>query len=566
MRDFYVDQDHRRHLLSKIEREGYLRGDTLNIKTLKNVEKTVILSANMITYKGNPSYFVSLMDITDMITAQTALQQSEQQYRALNELIPDALVLQIDGKVALVNESAISTFRVNSISDLVGLSSINLVAPDERPRLQEFRKKVLKSGKPEQIQTRYQRMDGDIFHVEMHSQAMIWNGRQGTLNFIRDVTARHIYERELLRREREMALAQTIGRFGHWRVDLQKQEVYWSKELFNIYMRPISEKPISPKEAATLIFPDDLPKVQEDYFDLIKTGQSKILPLRVIRSDGAIRHVETSMQPELDSKGVVQSIFGVTQDITERKELEERLRQSQKMEAVGQLTGGVAHDFNNLLAVIQGNAELLQEMLDPQDEKLKARTEVILEAAERGADLTKSMLAFGRTQALNPATINLNDNVAKMLKVLDRTIEKNIHICLDTDPALWDCFADPGQVENAILNLTINSRDAMPNGGQLTLKTNNVTLAGDELKKADNQPEGDYVRLSVTDTGQGIDSEKLEHVFEPFFTTKEVGKGTGLGLSMVYGFIKQSNGHIDIQSVVGEGTSVDIYLPKHTLN
>ena len=232
------------------------------------------------------------------------------------------------------------------------------------------------------------------------------------------------------------------------------------------------------------------------------------------------------------------------------------------MEAVGQLTGGIAHDFNNLLAVIQGNAELMEEMLSPDDVDKRARLQVILSATERGADLTNSMLAFGRTQALKPTTINLNDNVQKMLKVLDRTIEENISIKLETNPNLWNCFADAGQVENAILNLTLNSRDAMPNGGSIIFKTDNVQLSGSEFDDTENHLQGDFIILSIQDTGTGIDVDKLEHVFEPFFTTKEVGKGTGLGLSMVYGFIKQSNGHIDITSAIGEGTSVNIYLPR----
>ncbi len=562
VRDLYVNQEHRHALMSRLEEDGYLREDTLKVKTFNGTEKTVILSANTITYKGNPSYFVSIMDISNMISAQEALEQSEQQYKALNELIPDALVLQVDGEIALVNESAVSTFRVSSTEELIGSSSIDLVAPHEREKMLEFREKVLISGKPEQINTQYQRRDGDIFHVELFGQCINWNGRQGTLNFIRDITTRLEYERELVRKEREMSLAQSIGKFGHWRANLEKQEVQWSQELYNIHGEPFSEEPITAEKASSFVIKEDLPPIYEAFNQLSATGQSQKISMRITRGDNEIRFLESAMHPEFDAIGNVQSVFGVTQDLTERRELEERLRQSQKMEAVGQLTGGIAHDFNNLLAVIQGNAELMAEMLSSDDEDKRARIDVILSATQRGADLTKSMLAFGRTQALNPSVINLNDNVQNMLKVLDRTIEENISITLDTDENLWDCFADPSQVENAVLNLTLNSRDAMPKGGEIILQTKNVRLTGKEFRQSEQKLEGEYVSLSITDTGSGIANDKLEHVFEPFFTTKEVGKGTGLGLSMVYGFISQSNGHIDIKSTVGKGTSVSIYLPK----
>lgn len=564
VRDFYVVREHRHMLIAKLEQDGFLRDDTLQIKTIQGVQKTTILSANTINYKGEPSYFVSLIDITQMIEIQKALEVSERQNRALNDLTPDALILQVDGKVVFANQSAIRTFKANSLDDLIGFPSIELIAPQQRDHLMAFRDKVLTSGKPESLKTRYQRFNGDIFHVELYAQSVIWNGQEGTLNFIRDITERQEYEHQILQSEREMGLAQTIGKFGHWRIDLNKQEVHWSKELFHIHGRPYSDTHLSPQQASSYIFPEDVSCVLQALTELSKTGQSQTIPMRITRNDGVVRYLESSMHPELDAIGNVHSVFGVTQDVTERTELEERLRQSQKMEAVGQLTGGIAHDFNNLLAVIQGNAELMEEMLSADEEDKRARLQVILRATDRGADLTSSMLAFGRTQALKPTIIDLNDNVQNMLNVLDRTIEEDISIELKMNPDLWQCFADASQVENAILNLTLNSRDAMPNGGSITLKTDNVHLTGSEFNEAENRLQGDFIILSIEDTGTGIAADKLEHVFEPFYTTKEVGKGTGLGLSMVYGFIKQSNGHIDITSTLGKGTSVNIYLPRST--
>jgi signal transduction histidine kinase len=241
-------------------------------------------------------------------------------------------------------------------------------------------------------------------------------------------------------------------------------------------------------------------------------------------------------------------------------ELNARLQQSQRMEAIGQLTGGIAHDFNNLLTVVSGNAEMLIEdnAGDPAQRQL---AQMIAAAAQRGAALTQRLLAFARKQALDPKAVNLNQLVAGLDPMLRRTLGEHIQIKVIPAQGLWPALVDQGQLENAVLNLCLNSRDAMPDGGRLTLETANVQF--DEAYAAhtgDLQP-GPYVMLAVSDTGQGIAPEHLQRVFEPFFTTKAKGKGTGLGLSMVYGFVKQSAGHVAIYSEPGQGTSVKLFLP-----
>ncbi len=247
-------------------------------------------------------------------------------------------------------------------------------------------------------------------------------------------------------------------------------------------------------------------------------------------------------------------------DITERKAAEEQLRQAQKMDAVGQLTAGVAHDFNNMLAVIWGNAELLEDELGVDNPLLAA----VARATKRGADLTQRLLAFSRKQVLNPEIINANSLIADITGLLRRTLEEHIEVEAVTTTGLWNCEVDPGQLENALVNLAINARDAMPGGGKLTIETANAQLDDDYAAAQAEVRPGQYVMVAVTDTGSGMPPEVREHVFEPFFTTKEVGKGTGLGLSMVYGFIKQSGGHVTIYSEEGEGTTFKLYLPRST--
>ncbi len=245
------------------------------------------------------------------------------------------------------------------------------------------------------------------------------------------------------------------------------------------------------------------------------------------------------------------------EDITQRRLAEEQLQRAQKMQAVGQLTGGVAHDFNNLLAVILGNAEILATQLDPDDPGVKP----IIRAASRGAELTQKLLAFSRQQSLAPQAVDLADLVAGMSGLLSRTLGETIRVEASTPPGLWRAMADLGQLESAILNLAINARDAMPGGGRLVIEAANVPAeAAEEI--ADAEEPADYVRLSVTDEGTGMSPEEQARAFEPFFTTKEIGQGSGLGLSMVYGFAKQSGGYAAIDSEAGRGTTIHLFLPR----
>jgi PAS domain S-box-containing protein len=294
-----------------------------------------------------------------------------------------------------------------------------------------------------------------------------------------------------------------------------------------------------------------------------RTGEKKIIGIgREVtgqRKDGSIFPMDLSVGEAKHGDG--ESIFvGIIHDLTERKQTEAQLIQAQKMETVGQLSGGIAHDFNNLLTVVVGNAEVLSESLRARPD-LQHLADSIVAAGERGAELTQRLLAFSRRQTLQPADIDCNALVRGMEKLLRRMLPEAISVKTILNADVWTAYADPGQLENAILNLAINARDAMPDGGTLTVTTANVPL---DERYRDLHPEvnpGEYVMVSVTDDGSGMPKEVLDHVFEPFFTTKEVGKGSGLGLSMVYGFVKQSNGHVAIYSEPALGTTVRIYLP-----
>jgi PAS domain S-box-containing protein len=274
-----------------------------------------------------------------------------------------------------------------------------------------------------------------------------------------------------------------------------------------------------------------------------------------------VRLLQTTKVPVKDKDGRPRYLLGLSEDITERKAMEAQLRQATKMEAVGQLTGGVAHDFNNLLGVIIGNLDVAADHA-AADPVLREIIQEALGGALRGADLTRRLLAFSRRQPLQPAIVDLSNGLPQIAGMLRRTLGEQVTVELHSGADLWPVRVDPAQLDEAILNLAINARDAMPKGGHLGIETQNVQLDRDYVAHEADVRAGDYVQLSVSDTGIGMSEAVIERCFEPFFTTKGIEKGTGLGLSMVYGFVKQSGGHIKIYSEVGHGTRVKIYLPR----
>jgi PAS domain S-box-containing protein len=310
----------------------------------------------------------------------------------------------------------------------------------------------------------------------------------------------------------------------------------------------------------TKICPESaLPRFGAGYQKMMEQGFLNNYELDLQKKDGSTMTVEVHAMVYDMPEG--QEVRCIMRDITERKQLDEQLRQSQKMESVGQLAGGVAHDFNNLLSAIMSYTELTM-MKTPASEPTRAYLSEIQKAAERASHLTRQLLTFSRRQISEPKVLDLNELICDTEKMLRRLISEDIELVIAPSSCLWNIMADPGQMEQVIINLVVNARDAINNGGKITINTSNVTLDA-PLSYTDTEvPSGDYIKLSVLDNGCGMRDEVKAHIFDPFFTTKEVGKGTGLGLSTCYGIVADSGGIITVESEPGQGTAFSIYLPR----
>ncbi|MDB6059502.1 MAG: Blue-light-activated protein [Verrucomicrobiales bacterium] len=388
-----------------------------------------------------------------------------------------------------------------------------------------------------------------------------------TAELRREIAERREAEEQLKKSQSQLAQAQQIAHIGSWEWDICADKVCWSDETARLYGFAPEDAGMNMEACLKRLHPDDILKVREALQQAAQTGKPYECDHRVMLPDTTERVMQGRGEVTVDSNGIATKILGTAQDITvtRRNELalrrsEEQLRQSQKMEAVGRLAGGVAHDFNNLLTVITGYCALLMRRL-PHVDPIRPHAEQIQRAAERAASLTRQLLAFSRKQVLQPRTLDLAEIVHGMEKMLHRLIGEDIELRTISDPGAAKVQADPGQIEQVILNMAVNARDAMPQGGKLTIRISNVIFDQKTVIRNRGLDAGAYVMMAISDSGVGMTPEVRAHLFEPFFTTKGVGKGTGLGLATCYGIISQSGGDVRVYSEPGSGTTFKIYLP-----
>jgi PAS domain S-box-containing protein len=485
--------------------------------------------------------------------------ERESLFSAVVESSNDAIITKsLDGVITGWNPAAERLFGFTAV-EAVGERIELIVPPDKHVEVREILRRVSKGEAIEHFETLRLHKDGREIDVSLGiSPIRSATGEiVGASKIARDITesrrTQKALNQEIEERRRIFETSQdlilvtdTAGTFVQVSPSSMTILGYAAAEMIG-------------HSAIEFIHPDDLDSTRAEMRAARRGRLMRNFETRYVHKDGkAVMLTWMGVWSE-----PVRRHFFVGRDLTEKREAEAQIRQAQKMDAVGQLTGGVAHDFNNILTVITGTIGILTEAVADQPQ-LVAIARMIDEAAERGASLTRHLLAFARKQPLQPREVDVNALALETAKLLHPTLGEHIEIAPKLAADAWTALVDPNQLSTAILNLALNARDAMPDGGKLTLETNNVHLDENYASMHNEVTAGNYVMIAISDTGSGIRAGDLEKVFEPFFTTKEVGKGTGLGLSMVFGFVKQSNGHVKIYSEEGHGTTVKIYLPRAT--
>ncbi len=445
-------------------------------------------------------------------------------------------------------------------SEMIGQPISRIIPPDRLGEPNRSLQRLIAGGQVDRHETVRVRKDGSHIHVSVTvSPLRDMQGKiVGDSAIFRDISERKTIEDALRRSEAGFRSLVHNAPYGILRTKPDGRIVQANPAMVRMLGY------VSEKEMLALNMARDVYRRPEERAEATAwTGKQNSVhgvELEWRRKDGSLFAVRCDTHVVMDSEGFLEFLETFVEDVTERREMELQLRQGQKMEAIGRLAGGIAHDFNNLLGVISGYAELVSEQIDAEGE-VHNSVEQIRKAAERASALTRQLLAFSRQQVLETRILDLNLIVEDMVKMLPRLLGEDIELQASLDPALGAVKADQSQIEQVLLNLAVNARDAMPGGGKLAIHTGRVRLDSDLALKHPSMMPGDYALLSVSDTGTGMDKQTQTHIFEPFFTTKERGRGTGLGLATVYGFVKQIGGYVWVESEPGVGSTFEIYLP-----
>lgn len=515
---------------------------------------------SVLALPGEPLKLRGIMvDVTERKRAEAHLFEVEERFRLLAESSVTGIYLIQDGLFRYVNPAMAHMFGY-TVEDIVDkLGPTDLTSPDDRSTVAEnVRRRV--AGEVEEV--RYElcgmRKDGTTVYVEVHGRRIERSGKVGVIGTLVDITER---------KRTEHALIESYGLLNS--VVEGTSDAVFVKDLKGRYLlinsagarllgKDVAE--VIGKDDAELFSADTSLTIMDRDRDVMESEHSQTFE-ETVTAAGVTRTYLSTKGVLRDAQGKARGLIGIARDVTDLKRLEEQFRQAQKMEAIGRLAGGVAHDFNNLLTAINGYSELAFAELGAEHPVSALLTE-IRKAGDRASDLTRQLLAFSRKQVLLPQVVNLNTLLGELCKLLRPIIGEDVELCFVPDPRLGPAEIDPGHFEHAVINLAVNARDAMPQGGRLVIETREVELGEDYAATHSEVRPGRYALVAVSDSGHGMDAATRSRIFEPFFTTKPAGKGTGLGLAMVYGFLKQSDGHVEVYSEPGHGTTFKIYLPR----
>jgi PAS domain S-box-containing protein len=525
-----------------------------------------IITTKLIDYEKEKAVLGIITDITKLKEAKESLRESEEKYRLLVENQTDLVVkVDLEGRFLFVSPSYCEMFGKTEC-ELLGNKFIPLVHEEDRELTLKAMEALYKPPYTCYVEQRAMTKDGwkwlawadkAVLDEQKNIIAIVGVGR--------DITKRKQAEEELslTRSHLENILRSVPAVIYSYKPFGDHQITFISENVLNLLGYDPKVFFHDPKYWMKHIHPEDRSKALDEAKAVLKTGFC-VFEYRFLHKNGTYRWLSDERKLVKDEKGDTIEVVGSFLDITDQKHLEEKFHHSQKMEAVGRLAGGIAHDFNNLLQTIMGYTDLM--LLDYEDNKRNRKDiEEIQKASKRAASLTRQLLAFSRKQAIQPQMLDVNLLIDDMTEMIKRLIGEDIEFSTIEEPELRSIEADQGYIEQVIMNLTLNARDAMQSGGKLIITTENITLEGKDCKKTSYARPGDFVCLSVEDTGSGIEKETMEHIFEPFFSTKGKWEGTGLGLSTVYGIIQQHKGWINVYSEIGKGTTFKIFLPAFSL-
>jgi two-component system, cell cycle sensor histidine kinase and response regulator CckA len=496
--------------------------------------------------------------------AEEALRKSEEKFRNIFDSSSDAILIHdMEGRFLEVNEVACRSLGY-SRDELLRMTPMDIDTP-EFARLAPARIRVIDRKRQQVFEAAHRRKDGTEFPVEVNSRRIEHDGKPCVLSVVRDITERKRAERKLAHSHDLMRYIIEHNRSAIAVHDRDLKYVYVSQRYLDEYR--IKKRDVIGKHYYD-VFPDLPQKWKEVHHKALAGEISSAEDDPYVREDGSVEWTRWECRPWYEADGSIGGIIIYTEFVTERKKAEEereklqaQLLQYYKMESVGRLAGGVAHDLNNMLGIIIGSAEMAALQVGP-GEPIYQNLQHIIRAGHRSADTVRQLLGFARKQTISPKVLDLNQTISGMLKMLRKLIGEDIELAWIPGKDVDAVRMDPSQLDQILANLVVNSRDALPGAGKITIESANTVFDEPYCREHAGYLPGAYVLLSVSDTGAGIGREVMEHLFEPFFTTKEMWKGTGLGLATVYGIVKQNDGFIDVQSEPGRGTTVGIYLPR----
>jgi PAS domain S-box-containing protein len=544
-------------LRARLQQDSVLRDAEVQLRTRDGGVRHVLMGTVLVELHDSPHTITTFVDITDRKSAEEALRNSDNRYRALFEYAPDGIVIA-DRTSHLVDVNpAMCRMLAYSRDELIGIHASAVVPPEEVAKIGSTLR-IITSSSPYRREWQLRRKDGSTFVADVLA-ALMPDGN--LMAMIRDVTERNHALEALRAAEERIRFVLQNAQVGIWDMDYATGVMRWSETLEAHYGLEPGSFGGTMEASIAQIHPDDRESVLTIFQAAMKAGSDFTMEYRAIRPDGTVVWLNGAGRVLLADHGGPLRAVGIVQDVTGRRILEAQYQQAQKMEAVGRLAGGVAHDFNNLLTVILGYCDLVSADLEAGDRRGEDVAE-IHKAGQRAAGLTRQLLAFSRQQIIAPTLLDLNRIVEDFRAMLERLIGEHVSVVLALAPALGLVTADRGQVEQIVMNLAVNARDAMPKGGTLTIETGNVELTAQHAGTRLAVTPGRYVALTVRDTGTGMTPEVQARLFEPFFTTKEPGRGTGLGLATVYGIVTQGGGNVAVHSEVPNGTAVTVYFPQ----